>query len=90
MPAQREYKPHDNVFALTENPGLALSLTFDGTRWSTTVFDFTQKKAVLTEQSTTLEEGKRTLESFVKSTYGIDPQKISWREAMVLRDSTRG
>ncbi len=81
------YFPGDCVLALTDQPSLAVALTFDqGARWRITVFDLQQKKAALTGQfERSLEAAKRYVTHYVSAHYGLDVSKLQWREVRTVR-----
>lgn len=83
----QHYFPGDCVLALTDQPSLALSLTFDNTaRWRITVFDLQEKKAAITDQfERSLDAAKRYVVQYVRTEYGLDVSALCWREVRTVR-----
>ncbi len=83
----QHYFPGDCVLALTDQPNLALSLTFDnGARWRITVFDLQEKKAAITDQfERSLDAAKRYVVQYVRTKYGLDVSALHWREVRTVR-----
>ncbi|MBZ5648714.1 MAG: hypothetical protein LAN37_16005 [Acidobacteriia bacterium] len=83
----QNYFPGDCVLALTDQPSLALSLTFhESTKWRITVFDLREKRAELTDRfEKSLDAAKRFVAEYVKAKYGIDVSGLKWREVRIIR-----
>ncbi len=83
----QNYFPGDCVLALTDQPSLALSLTFhESAKWRITIFDLQQKRAALTGQfEKSLDGAKRFVVDYVKSKYGLDVRNLKWREVRIVR-----
>ncbi|MGE0407252.1 MAG: hypothetical protein AB7O65_13230 [Candidatus Korobacteraceae bacterium] len=85
----RIYRAGDRVFAFSDRPELVLSLTcLEPETWGVTVFDFTEKKATLTDHTErSLEDAKRFVGKFASERYGADISQLVWREALTIRPS---
>lgn len=83
----QHYFPGDCVLALTDQPSLALSLTFhESAKWRITVFDLQEKKAEITGQfEKSLEAAKRHVVDYVQAKYGLDLRDLKWREVRIVR-----
>ncbi len=85
----QNYFPGDCILALTDQPSLALSLTFEySAQWRITIFDLQQKQAALTNHlERSLDAAKSYVVEYVKGKYGIDVSRLTWREMRVVRGS---
>ncbi len=85
----QNYFPGDCVLALTDQPSLALSLTFDhAAQWRITIFDLQEEKAALTDRfERSLEAAKRYVIEYVKAKYHVDVSALKWREVRIVRGS---
>jgi hypothetical protein len=83
------YFPGDCVLALTDQPSLALSLTFDhALAWRITVFDLQEKRAAVADHlERSLDSAKHYARDYVRTKYGVDIRNLSWREVRMVRGS---